>query len=85
MNITLSNRQKVNTKLVSSPVKLRRARITKFDKISEHVSFSLLLLSLGTYSLQLVCVSRTEVVCVVIRRSYCCCLQLVLVFSGEER
>lgn len=37
VNITLSNRQTVNTKLVSSPVKLRRARITKFDKISEHM------------------------------------------------
>ncbi|CAD6187141.1 unnamed protein product [Caenorhabditis auriculariae] len=36
INIRLSSRQLVDTRLFSSPVKIRRARMTKFDKISDH-------------------------------------------------
>ncbi|PAV89254.1 hypothetical protein WR25_21221 [Diploscapter pachys] len=36
-DIRLSNKQLIQTRLVSSPILIRRARITKFDKIRDHV------------------------------------------------
>uniref|UniRef100_A0A1I7X975 Ig-like domain-containing protein n=1 Tax=Heterorhabditis bacteriophora TaxID=37862 RepID=A0A1I7X975_HETBA len=41
--VRLSNRQVVKTTLVSSPIKLRRARITKFDQTTNHCAICRLL------------------------------------------
>ncbi|CAB3400452.1 unnamed protein product [Caenorhabditis bovis] len=35
-DIRLANRQLITTKLISSPLKVRRARMTKFDKVLDH-------------------------------------------------